>query len=71
MTTSLTSHQISFSVECLIVIDGSVYDLFQNLYGNIDQPLLINYIKLYYSQVINQVFIITCKAIFVFVSLRL
>ena len=64
--TTLANGKIFLSVECLIVIDRSVYDLFQNLYGYIDQSLLINYIKLYYSQVINQVFIITFKAICAF-----
>jgi hypothetical protein len=51
------------SVECLIVIDRSINSLFQNIYDNIDQSLLNSYIKNYYLQVINQVFIIFYKSI--------
>lgn len=43
-------------VEYLAVIDGSVLELFSQLYGNMDPPELIyDYIYIYFSQIINGV----------------
>ena len=44
------------SVEYLVVLDSSVYSLFQNDFGsNLDSTLLTNYIKIFYCQMVNSV----------------
>jgi hypothetical protein len=43
-------------VEYLVVIDNSVYNLFQNDFGsNLDSIALTNYIKVFFCQIVNAV----------------
>ena len=49
--------QIILSVECLVVVDSTVYEFFQNLYPYSSDSVIRNYIKFYFSQVLNQVFV--------------
>ena len=55
-TTITTTSKIKLSVECLVVIDSSVYQIFQNLYDfNSSTSVINNNINIFFSQVLNQV----------------
>jgi hypothetical protein len=55
-------------VEYLIVIDKSVYNYFLSLYENLGLPLIINYIQIFFCQVVNGV--IYMKKFFFLISVQ-
>jgi hypothetical protein len=58
-TSSLTAltvkKPLSLTVEYLVVIDSSVYSIFSKLYGNLSTPLMTQYIRIFFSQLVNGV----------------
>ena len=42
-------------VEYLIVIDSTVYSLFNSAYGHLEEKLLGDYINIYFNQIVNVV----------------
>jgi hypothetical protein len=59
---SINGQAVSFYIEYLIVIDSTVYASFQSLYANLSTDLMYEYIKIFYSHLVNGVIIIfTCN----------
>jgi hypothetical protein len=46
---------INLFVQYLVVLDSTVYKDFSQLYGNLSPDLMNQYIKIYFSQIVNGV----------------
>ena len=61
---SINGKPISLYIEYLVVVDRSAFMKYKNLYSQFDDELLIEYLKIHYSQVVNAVNIKkTCMSI--------
>ena len=49
------SNAQNFFIEYLIVIDDTVYNQFVSLFGNLNDSLLMDYINIFFCQIINGV----------------
>jgi hypothetical protein len=54
-------------VEILVVVDSTVYNYFQDLFSNLGDSILSDYIKLYFCHIINGVIKINFILIIMFV----
>jgi hypothetical protein len=42
-------------VELLVVLDSTVYEFFQSVFGNFGDSIITDYIKIFFSHVVNGV----------------